>query len=74
MREGERDGGREWRKERVEIEEGEIGKERVRAKKRVDKGSMIATINTSSAGQDVLALYYVFHDVIDGIQSELTAL
>ena len=40
-----------------------------------DKWNTIATINTSSAGllaRVVLALYYVFHAVRDGIDRELT--
>ena len=40
----------------------------------VDRGSMIATINTSSAGLLPLALYYAFHAVRDGMDKELTVL
>ena len=56
-------------------EAGRQGGERER--ERGDKGSMIVTVNTSSAGllaSVVLALYYVFHAVRDGMHRELTVL
>ena len=43
----------------------------------MDKGSRIVTINMSSAGllvRVVLALYYLFHAVRDGMHRELTVL
>ena len=46
-------------------------------KERDNKGSIIATINTSSAGllaRVVLALYYEFHVIRDGMHRELTVL
>ena len=43
----------------------------------IDRGIMIATINSSSAGllvSVVLVLYYVFHAIRDGMNRKLTVL
>ena len=45
---------------------------RERERESVDKGSKIATISVGLLAKVVLALYYVFHAVRDGMDRKLT--
>ena len=71
-KEGGREAGRERERERGGREGGrELRRERERER------VMIAVMNTSSANllaRVVLALYYVFHAIRDGVHRELTVL